>query len=184
MNDEMNKAAAVTESGKMPEVTAAEKGRINATQKGEVPYKVGPGHPPIEARFKPGWKGGPGCPPGTKHFTALIYKLASAEITSAEAIDGLQRKYGVKVATHFVQWFDELAKIAMDPAGDAATRRAALADLLKFFVKMPSQDVDLGGQKDNPLAIEAREKSIVLALLGSIPAPENGGTEAPEQHEK
>ena len=165
------------DSGKMPEEKkantavpeTAEKGR-KMVQRQNFPCKA--------TQFKPGWEGGPGHPPGVKHFTTLLHKFGDAEITEQAAIDTLSKEYGIANATRFISWVCSLEKMAMDLSGEPAVRRQALTDLLKFFVKMPSQDVDLGGQKDNPLAIEAKEKSIVLALLGTIPAPKNDGTEA------
>ena len=134
------------------------------------PYRVGKGRPPLAAQFKPGWRGGPGTPLGSKHFTTLVYQLANSKSKSA-AVDELKKKYGVKTATHFVEWFDELAKIAMDATVDVSIRRTALTDLLKFFVAMPSQKIDIGGQEDNPVQLEQKMQAVLVELLGTIPKP-------------
>jgi hypothetical protein len=156
----MEKAEAVPE---IPE------SRKNATLSGTVPSKVGYKHPPKEAQFLPGNPGGPGAPLGSKHFTSIVYKLGNAEITQQEAIDGLKIKYGVKVATHFVEWFDELVKIAMDQKTEPATRRAALADLLKFFVQMPNQGIDLG-PSESLLEYQQKKELVMKELLASLNA--------------
>jgi hypothetical protein len=69
----------------------------------------------------------------------------------------------------------------------AACRKGNLKAIrmwLEWSLSKPPQEVTLSGDRDNPLQLEAKERAVVVALLGSIPAPENGGTEAPEQHEK
>jgi hypothetical protein len=156
--------------------TAAGKIGIKSVHRQNFPCKA--------TQFLPGNPGGPGYPPGVKRFTTLLHKFGDSEVTKGEVIDELKKDYGLENATRFVSWVCALEKMAMDLQAEPAVRRQALTDLLKFFVQMPNQAVDIGGQQGNPLEIEAREKAVVLQLLGTIPEPSSGGTEAPEQHEK
>jgi hypothetical protein len=161
----MKKEETVPESSKMPELKKVE------TTRGPDGRWL-PGVTPEGAKpFLPGKPGGPGYPAGVKRFTTLLHKFGDSEITEQQAIDELKREYGLENATRFVSWVVALEKIAMSLDGEPGVRRQALTDLLKFFVQMPNQAVDLGGQAGNPLEIEAKERAVVLALIGTIPAP-------------